>query len=147
MSNYETQPQKLSCTISCVKINTRIHIKIWICSGWVFIWGWRDWQQQSTLVGSIPCACSHQQSQPGVDVSMRNLWVGIQKGAVGRGPGSTSPTELDWYHDSPDLAHRLLLLLKPTKFAIIMGIPVGDKACVRGPRASLNLPLNRACIS
>lgn len=98
-------------------------------------------------MGSIPCACSHQQSQPGVDVSMRNLWVGIQKGAVERGRGSTSLTELDRYHDSPDLAHRLLLFLKPTKFAIIMGIPVGDKACVRGPRAPLNLPLNRACIS
>lgn len=60
-----------------------------------------------------------------LDVSMRNLWVGIQKQAVGRATGSPSSTELDRYHDSPDLAHRLLLFLKPTKFAIIMGIPVG----------------------
>lgn len=78
-----------------------------------------------------------------LDVSMRNLWVGTQKQAVGRATGS--PTELDQYHDSPDLAHRLLLLLKPTKFAVIMGIPVGRWS--RSPQASLHLPLHRAHIS
>lgn len=60
-----------------------------------------------------------------LDVSMRNLWAGTQKQAVGRATGSPSPTELDQYHDSPGSSHRILLFLQPTKFAIITGIPVG----------------------
>lgn len=60
-----------------------------------------------------------------LDASMRNVWPGTQKEAVGRATGSPSATELDQYHGSPDLAHRLLLFLKPTKFVIIMAIPVG----------------------
>lgn len=73
MSNYETEPQKFSCTRICVKINTRIQVRTWICSGWVLHWGWRDQQQQSILLYSIPHAYSHQQSQPGVGCQHEKL--------------------------------------------------------------------------
>lgn len=60
-----------------------------------------------------------------LDVSMRNLWAGTQKQAEGTATVQPSSTELDQYHDSPGLSHRFLLFLKPTKFAIITGIPAG----------------------
>lgn len=58
-----------------------------------------------------------------LDVSMRNLWVGTQKQAVGRATGSPSPAELDQCHDSPDLAHRLPVVLEAHKVCYHYGNP------------------------
>lgn len=120
VSNYKTEAQKFSCTRSFVKINKRIQVKTWICSGWVFIWSWRVWQQQSILLGSILHACSYQQSQLVLDVSMRNLWAGTQKKAVGR---ATSPTELDQHHDKPWFISQVPVVLETHKVCYHHGNP------------------------